>query len=100
VDQANAVHSKHFIAIRIAVALPIGILSAITVGITAGWQYAPAAGWIAAATIYLLWTWLSITPMSAEDIECLVQQQRPTRGPSDTFVVLASVASLIGIAYL
>jgi uncharacterized membrane protein len=100
VDESETAHSKHVVAIRIAVALPIGILSAVTVGITAGWQYAPDAGWIAAVTIYLLWTWLSVTPMSAEDIACLVQQQRPTRGPSDTFVVLASVASLIGVAYL
>lgn len=38
--------------------------------------------------------------MSADDIELFVQQQHPTRGPSDTFVVLASVASLIGVAYL
>jgi uncharacterized membrane protein len=100
VDESNAVRSKHFIAIRIAVALPIGILSAVAVGITAGWQYAPAAGWIAASTIYLLWTWARIGPMNAEDIESLVQEQHPTRGPSDTFVVLASIASLIGVAYL
>jgi uncharacterized membrane protein len=100
VNESNAVRGKHFIAIRIAVALPIGILSAAAVGVTAGWQYAPAAGWIAAATIYLLWTWANIAAMSADDIESLVQQQHPTRGPSDTFVVLASVASLIGVAYL
>jgi uncharacterized membrane protein len=100
VNESNAVRSKHFIAIRIAVALPIGTLSAAAVGATAGWQYAPAAGWIAAATIYLLWTWATIAAMSADDIKSLVQQQHPTRGPSDTFVVLASVASLIGVAYL
>jgi len=100
VGDSNVVPGKHFIAMRIAVASPLGILSAVAVGVTAGWQYAPAAGWIAAATVYLLWTWASIAPMSADDIESLVQQQHPTRGPSDRFVVVASVASLIGVAYL
>jgi hypothetical protein len=47
VDESEAAHSKHFIVIRLAVALPIGILSAVTVGITAGWQYAPAATYVA-----------------------------------------------------
>jgi uncharacterized membrane protein len=97
---SDAVRGGHFIAIRIGVALPLGILGAVIVGTAAGWQYAPAAGWIAAATIYLVWTWASISPMNAEGIEYLVQQQGPTRGPSETFVVIASVASLVGVAYL
>ncbi len=96
----TAVRGKHFIAIRIAVALPIGIMGAIIVGIAAGWQYAPAAGWIATSAIYLVWTWRIIGPLSAADIESLVQQQRPTHGPSDTFIVLASIASLGGVGYL
>jgi uncharacterized membrane protein len=97
---SGAVRGGHFIAIRIGVALPLGILGAVVVGIAAGWQYAPAAGWITAATIYLAWTWASVSPMNAEDIEHLVQQQGSTRAPSETFVVIASVASLVGVAYL
>ena len=97
---SEAVRGGHFIAIRIGVALPLGTLGAVVVGIAAGWQYAPAAGWIAAATIYLAWTWASVSPMNADEIEYLVQQQGSTRGPSETFVVIASVASLVGVAYL
>jgi uncharacterized membrane protein len=100
VGDFTAVRGKHFIAIRIGVALPVGILSAIAIGITAGWQYAPAAGWIATSAIYLLWTWTSISPMSTAEMESLVQEQRPTHGPSDTFIVLASIASLGGVGYL
>jgi uncharacterized membrane protein len=100
VGVSNAVRGGHFIALRIGVALPIRILGAVLVGIAAGWQYAPAAGWIAAWTIYLLWTWTTVSPMNAEDTEYLVRQQGPTRGQSETFVAIASVASLIGVAYL
>jgi uncharacterized membrane protein len=89
---SNVVSGGHFIAIRIGTAVPIGLLGAIAVGVTAGWQYALAAGWIAVTLIYL--------PMSAEEIESFVQQQHPTRGPSETFVILASIASLVGVAYL
>lgn len=97
---SNVARGKHFIAMRITVALPVGIGSALGVGIAAGWQYAPAAGWIATSAIYLLWTWTTIGPMNPNEIESLVQHQRPTRGPSGTFIVLASIASLIGVGYL
>jgi uncharacterized membrane protein len=38
--------------------------------------------------------------MSAAAIERLVQQRRPGRGLADTVVVMASIASLSGVAYL
>jgi uncharacterized membrane protein len=73
------------------------------VGTAAGWQYAPAAGWIATAAVYLIWAWASIARMSAVAIEVVVQQQHPARGPADTIIVIASIASiasLSGVAYL
>jgi uncharacterized membrane protein len=88
------------IAVRFGIAAAVGIAPATVVGTTAGWQYAPAAGWIATAVLYMIWTWASITTMSAAAIELLVQQRHPTRGPADTIVVLASIASLGGVAYL
>jgi uncharacterized membrane protein len=86
--------------VHIGIALIVGLAAGTVVGTTAGWQYAPAAGWIATAAIYLVWTWASIGKMSATAIEVIVQQRHPTRGPADTIVVIASVASLGGVAYL
>ncbi len=38
--------------------------------------------------------------MSAIAIELVVQQRHPARRPADTIIVIASVASLAGVAYL
>lgn len=87
-------------AVRFGIAVTAGVVAAAVVGTTAGWQYAPAAGWIATVVVYLIWAWASMATMSAAAIELLVQQRHPTRGPADTIVVLASIASLGGVAYL
>lgn len=86
--------------VHIGIAAVVGASAGIVVGTTAGWQYAPAAGWIATAAVYLIWTWTSIGNMTAAAIEAVVQQRRPSRGPADTIIVIASVASLGGVAYL
>ena len=86
--------------VYIGIAAIVGVAAATVVGTTAGWQYAPAAGWIATASVYLVWTWASIGKMSAAAIEIVVQQRHPTHGPADTIVVIASIASLGGVAYL
>jgi uncharacterized membrane protein len=86
--------------VLIGIAVVVGFAAAVVVGVTAGWQYAPAAGWIATASVYLVWTWMSIGSMSATAIEVVVQQRHPGRRPADTIVILASVASLGGVAYL
>ncbi len=85
---------------RDGIAVAIGVAAAVPVGAFAGWQYAPAAGWIATAAVYLIWTWSFSARMSAAAIERLVQQRRPGRGLADTVVVMASVASLSGVGYL
>jgi uncharacterized membrane protein len=50
--------------------------------------------------VYLIWTWASVARMSAAAIEIVVQRRNPGRRPADTIVVIASVASLGGVAYL
>jgi uncharacterized membrane protein len=95
-----AVSGDRSIWVRIAIAGMIGVLACAAVGFAAGWQYAPAGGWIASAVVYLIWTWRITASMSAAAIERLVQQRRPTRRPADTIVLLASVASLAGVGYL
>jgi len=86
--------------LHIGFAAMVGAGAGTVVGIAAGWQYAPAAGWIATAAVYLIWTWASIAKMTAPAIEIVIQQRSPSRGPADTIIVIASIASLGGVAYL
>jgi uncharacterized membrane protein len=86
--------------LHIGFAVTVGAAAAIAVGITAGWQYAPAGGWIATATVYLIWTWLTTARMTAPAIEIIVQQRHPARRSAETIIVIASIASLSGVAFL
>ncbi|MFN8102356.1 MAG: DUF1345 domain-containing protein [Mycobacterium sp.] len=90
--------------IRLWVAAPAGVLAAILVGVTVGWPYAPASGWIVAAAVYLIWTWVIIGPM-----DCTATLRHATASGEDEdsnpkvaelTVVLASLGSLAGVGYL
>ena len=88
---------------RLSVAAPAGLAAAWAVGVFVGWPYAPAAGWIVAAGVYLVWTWLLVGPMDAAATE----RHATSHGDDDStprmaelVVVLASVASLAGVGYL
>jgi uncharacterized membrane protein len=85
---------------HIGIAAGTGIAAAALVGVTAGWKFSISAGWIATATVYLIWVWASIVKMSAAAIEVIVQQRHPARRPADLIILIASVASLGGVANL
>ena len=42
---------------RVGTAVLIGVVAAVVIGVTAGLKYAPPAGWLVTAIIYLTWTW-------------------------------------------
>jgi len=86
--------------VQIGIAATLGAATGSVVGTTAGWQYAPAAGWIASAAVYLVWIWASLTNMTAAAIEVFAQQRHLARGPAETVIVVASIASLGGVAFL
>jgi uncharacterized membrane protein len=89
--------------LRISAAATAGVIAAVTVGLAGLWPYAPAVGWITAAGIYLAWTWLLIGPMDAagtEEHATSYGDDDSTPRMAELVVVLASVASLLGVGYL
>ncbi len=91
------------VAARITVAAAVGVIAGVIVGLTVGWPYVPAVGWITAAVVYLIWTWLLVGPMDADATE----KHATSHGDDDStprmaelIVVLASLASLAGVGYL
>jgi uncharacterized membrane protein len=87
-------------AVRAIVATFLGGAAAVCVGTAVAWTYAPACGWIAAAAVYLVWTWAVIGRMSPSRTETHATREDPTRVVTDILVLTASVASLLGVAYL
>ena len=87
-------------AVRIAVAVPVGAAAAAIIGVHAGWKYAPAAGWIAGAAVYLIWTWMAAGRMSPEQTAAHATRVDTTGSITDAIVVSASIVSLAGVGYL
>ncbi|KAA0086929.1 DUF1345 domain-containing protein [Mycolicibacterium sp. P9-64] len=91
------------VGLRIVVAVPLGVGAAIVVGLTAGWPFAPATGWIVAAVAYLIWTWLIVGHLDAVQTArhaTKYGEDDSTPWIIDVTVLLASVASLGGVGYL
>jgi uncharacterized membrane protein len=87
------------VAVRISVAVVLGVTVALAVGNTVGWRFA-LAGWVAAAGVYVVWTQLILYGMDAEQTRVWVTREDPTRWVADAVIVSASIASLGGVGYV
>jgi uncharacterized membrane protein len=88
------------IAARAVIATVFGSAAAIAIGTSVNWRYAPASGWLAAAAVFLSWTWAIIGRMSTSRTASHAKREDPTRVGTHIFLLSASVASLVGVAYL
>jgi uncharacterized membrane protein len=91
--------SRDTVAIRISIAVVLGVAVAFVVGNTAGWRFA-LAGWVVTAGVYAVWTQLIIRGMDAAQTCKYVTREDPTRWVADVVIVSASVASLGGVGYV
>jgi len=83
--------------VRIGVALLIGAL----LGWLLSWDSVAAAvlgGWAGAGLVFVAWTALVILPMDPEETSEHAVREEPTRGVAHGIVLLASLASLAGVA--
>ncbi|BBZ43936.1 DUF1345 domain-containing protein [Mycobacterium parmense] len=87
------------VAVRIGIALVLGVAVAFVVGRTVGWRFA-LVGWIVSAAVYVVWTRLIIGGMDAETTCRYVTREDPTRWVADVVILSASVASLGGVGYV
>jgi uncharacterized membrane protein len=88
------------IAVRGGVAVAVGVAAAVGAVAMMGWRYGPAVGWIAAAAVYLVWTWMAVGRLDPQRTASHATREDPTRSMTDVIVVAASVASLVGVGYL
>ena len=91
--------SRETAAVRIAVAVVLGVGVAFAVGNTVGWRLA-LAGWITTAAVYVEWTWLLVGGMDAGETRRYATREDPTRWIADVVIVSASIASLGGVGYV
>jgi uncharacterized membrane protein len=87
----------------VGTAAAVGAVAATVIGATVGWRYSPAAGWIVAAAVYIVWTWMLVARMDPDQTRehaCRPHEQDATRTMSHMIVLLTSVTSLAGVGYL
>lgn len=91
--------SRDTVAVRMSIAVVLGIAVAVAVGNTLGWRFA-LIGWVVTAGVYVAWTRLLLGGMDADETREYVTREDPTRWVADAVVVSASVASLVGVGYV
>jgi uncharacterized membrane protein len=87
------------VAVRMSVAVVLGVAVALAVGNTVGWRFA-LAGWVVTAGVYVVWTQAILRRMDAEQTCRWVTREDPTRWVADVVILSASVASLGGVGYV
>lgn len=78
----------------------LGVAAGVAVGAFKSWAYAPAMGWAAASSTYLIWVWATIGGLRAQATAAHARREDPGRGASDVLVLTATVASFAGVALI
>lgn len=89
-----------FAGTRLGFAAVAGVLAAVGAGTLFRWQLAPVVGWISAAGVFLLLTWLAVGRMNAEQTARYATREDPTAAVSGSLLIVASIASLGGVAVM
>jgi uncharacterized membrane protein len=85
---------------RLVVAGVLGIVAGVVAAVPLGWQFGPVVTWLVGSVLYLSWTWIAIGPMDAATTRRRATREDPTVGTSHLILIVAAVASLVGVALL
>jgi len=82
----------------------VSLLAGLSVGGAIGklssLKYAPLSGWDAAAIVFLVWVWISISGRDAQATANLAVREDPGRAWADLLLLLSSTASLAAVGVL
>lgn len=93
-DGQRAVRAQN----KLLIAASVGVLAGVTMAALGKWQVALLAAWDVAALTYVVWTWHTVLPMSADTTSKHAVREDPSRAVADTVVLVASVGSLLAVA--
>lgn len=84
---------------RLLVAFAGGTLVAAVAGLLTSWQVAVLAGWVAAASILLIWVWTQILKADGEATAEHSTYVDDSRATADLVLIAASLASLVAVVF-
>jgi uncharacterized membrane protein len=86
--------------VRAVVSIVVGVVAGFAVSTFATWQYGILIGWMAGATVFVAWMWITIWPMDAPTTARHALREDPGRALTDFLVILAAIASLAAVGLL
>lgn len=82
---------------RLVVAGATGVLIGATIARFVPWQLSVLVGWDAASVILLVWIWTNIGHLNADQTQRVARREDDSRTASRLLLLVASVASLVGV---
>ena len=85
---------------RVVVAGAVGLAVGIGLALSPASITAPLLGWIGAAGVFVVWTWVDIWPMDSDATAAHAVREDPSRPVADLACLSAAVASLVAVGIL
>ncbi|WP_284293200.1 DUF1345 domain-containing protein [Luteimicrobium album] len=85
---------------RLMVGGLLGLVVGVLCGLVLPVGLAVLLGWCTVAVSFVVWTWITVWPMDAASTAAHATREEPTRTATHAIVVLAAVASLVGVAFV
>lgn len=95
---SNAVHGRS--RVRIIVSFFVGLLIGLSVGLVTSWTYGAVTGWACACVVYIVWVWLRIWGLNAEQTRAHALREDPGRRIVDIILVFAALTAMIIVVIL
>lgn len=97
-DPQDGVETAHGAAgRRVLVSFAAGIAAFAIAWLATPWQAAALVGWNVAATVFIAWIWFTVAGMDAAATARHAAIEDLSRPTADLILILASVASLVGV---
>jgi uncharacterized membrane protein len=85
---------------RVLAAVGVGLAIGIGMALGPAAVAAPLLGWVGAAGVFVVWTWIEVWPQDAEATAAHARREDPSRPVADLACISAAVASLAAVGIL
>ncbi|MEV6238383.1 DUF1345 domain-containing protein [Lentzea sp. NPDC051838] len=85
---------------KVATVISAGLVAGLAVSLTGHVEFGPLVGWDVATLTYLIWVWVLIWPMDAEETAQHAVRNDPTRTAAEIVLLCAALASLVSVGFV